>query len=60
MMIQGGCLFAALVIHFQHVSLYAQTTMAYSIFMVLYLNSFIVRTAFGGGLDEQAEIGEEE
>lgn len=60
MMIQGACLFAALAIHFQSPALYAQITMFYSILMVLYLNSFMVRTAFGRRLEDQNDTGEEE
>jgi hypothetical protein len=60
MVIQGICLFAALLIHFQSLSLDTQLTMLYSIFMVLYLNSFFVRTAFGTGLSSQDISGDDE
>jgi hypothetical protein len=61
MMVQGACLFVALVLYFENASSYTQLTMFFSIFMVLYLNSFIVRSAFGAKIkDEQDDTGENE
>ena len=60
MMVQGICLFAALSIYFQNSSLDTQLTLLYSILMVLYLNSFFVRTAFGTGLTSPDAFGEDE
>ena len=60
LMVQGACLFAALAIHFQAASFDTRLTMFYSAFMVLYLNSFFVRIAFGPGLNGQYPAGEDE
>lgn len=46
MMVQGLSLFLSLIIYFRWGLLVAQMTMLYCIFMVLYLNSILVRTAF--------------
>jgi len=62
MIVQGACLFAALVLHFGYaVTSATELTMVYSILMVLYLNSFIVRTAFGAREeDEEVDLGVDE
>jgi hypothetical protein len=62
MIVQGACLFAALVLHFGYeVTSETELTMVYSILMVLYLNSFIVRTAFGAKVeDEEVNLGADE
>lgn len=55
MLVQGTCLLTALLIRFYlpTLSTTAHLTMLYSIGMVLYLNSFPVRTAFGSHLNFQ-------
>jgi hypothetical protein len=59
MMVQGLCLFVALINYFVNTSpIAAQITMLYSIVMVLYLNSFMVRTAFQTGTDSPNSPGE--
>jgi hypothetical protein len=60
LMVQGACLFAALVVHFQASSFETRLTMFYSVLMVLYLNSFFVRTAFGPDLNGQHPAGADE
>jgi len=59
MFVQGACLFVALVIYFVGLwPVLAQLTMLYSIFMVLYLNSYFVRSVFrpeSGGRDIPGE-----
>jgi hypothetical protein len=62
MIVQGACLFAALILHFGYeVTSATELTMVYSILMVLYLNSFIVRAAFGAREeDEEVDLGVDE
>lgn len=59
MLTQGLSLLVSLVIYsLGSQILSAQITMLYSIFMVLYLNSFNIRGAFGTGLDRPDAPGE--
>jgi len=46
MAVQGLCLFLALMLYFDQGSPAVYLSMLYSIFMVLYLNSFFVQVAF--------------
>jgi hypothetical protein len=46
MMVQGLSLFLSLIIYFRWGLVVAQMTMLYCVFMVLFLNSILVRTAF--------------
>ncbi len=58
MMVQGLALFVGLFIYFTDPSPASEATILYSIIMVLYLNSFIVRATFGTKPDNQDIAGE--